>query len=293
MRHGQPAAEIGISEELVRALLHDQFTELADEQLRLVGEGWDNATWKIGSDYAARIPRREIAVGPLLNEQRCLPQIAKWLPASVPQIVHAGTPAASYPWPWSIVSWIEGRSADLEPLRSDQGEALAENLLALHRDDPIDAPYNPYRSVALAGRQEALLTRLEQLREFDTSERSTLEALWRRSIAAGECRDKRWIHGDLHPKNVLVRNGALAAIIDWGDVCAGDPATDLAAAWMFFDTTEGFASFLSCYDPSEAAIARAAGWAALFGAILSCSGEPSHVPIGSATLRRLIRWAED
>ncbi len=41
-----------------------------------------------------------------------------------------------------------------------------------------------------------------------------------------------WIHGDLHPGNLLVHDGRLSGVLDFGDLTAGDPATDLSVAWM-------------------------------------------------------------
>ena len=98
-----------------------------------------------------------------------------------------------------------------------------------------------------------------------------------------------WLHGDLHPRNVLVQDGALAGIIDWGDVTAGDVATDLACAWMLFESARGREIFLGAYAPTEQIRARAAGWAVHFASGLLDSGEPRHVRIGLSVIRRLAR----
>lgn len=58
-----------------------------------------------------------------------------------------------------------------------------------------------------------------------------LEGQWTTGMAAPAATDRVWLHGDLHPGNVVVRKGGLVGLIDWGDMTGGDPATDLAAAW--------------------------------------------------------------
>jgi aminoglycoside phosphotransferase (APT) family kinase protein len=100
-----------------------------------------------------------------------------------------------------------------------------------------------------------------------------------------------WLHGDLHPRNVLVEGGALSGIIDWGDITAGDAATDLAAIWMLFDDANARRAALNAYGwLSPATLARARGWAVHLGATLLDTGlvdNPRHARIGERTLLRL------
>lgn len=110
---------------------------------------------------------------------------------------------------------------------------------------------------------------------------------WKEAIEAPPARDRVWLHGDLHPRNVLVQDGALAGLIAWGDVTAGDVATDLACAWMLFAYARARTLFLEAYAPSEQVQARAAGWAVHFASGLIDSGEPRHVQIGLSAMRRL------
>lgn len=114
-----------------------------------------------------------------------------------------------------------------------------------------------------------------------------LDALWRRAIAAALAEDTVWLHGDLHPRNVVVRDGTLAGIIDWGDMTAGDVATDLACAWMLFDS-RGRSALLDAYGATEAERLRAMGWAVNFASALIESGEPRHTRMGHFTLHQLV-----
>jgi len=124
----------------------------------------------------------------------------------------------------------------------------------------------------------------ERLQRLDLQE---LVRPWKEAIEAPLARDRVWLHGDLHPRNVLVQDGALAGLIDWGDVTAGDVATDLACAWMLFASARARTLFLEAYAPSEQVQARAAGWAVHFASGLIDSGEPRHVQIGLSAMRRL------
>jgi aminoglycoside phosphotransferase (APT) family kinase protein len=157
---------------------------------------------------------------------------------------------------------------------------LATSLRRLHRPAPPDAPANPFRGVPLRSRREVVEERLDRL------ELRELDSPWRRALEATPGVDVAWLHGDLHPKNVLVRDGTLAGLIDWGDVTAGDPATDLACAWMLFDAY-GRSAFLEAYGPSEGEHARALGWAVNFGSAMLDSGEPRHAAIGRAIIRKV------
>ena len=107
------------------------------------------------------------------------------------------------------------------------------------------------------------------------------------AVERGHRSPSRGLHGDLHPRNVLVQDGALAGIIDWGDVTAGDVATDLACTWMLFDFAHARELFLEAYAPSEQVRARAVGWVVHFASGLIDSGEPRHVLIGISIMRRL------
>lgn len=276
-----PPAEVRVDADLARSLLESQHPGFSSDELVLVDEGWDNVTFRLGPDHAVRIPRREAAVPLVLNEQRWLPVLAPWLDLAVPVPVGIGVPSPHFPWPWSVVPWIPGTTVEDVRLSADDARRLAHALRSLHRVAPSDAPANPFRGVPLGARREAVEERFGRLQLAE------LEPLWRQALDAAPAETAVWLHGDLHPRNVLARDGTLAGLIDWGDMTAGDAATDLACAWTLFDA-DARRVFLETYEPSAAETARAAGWAVHFGSALLDSGEPRHEPIGRTIVERLV-----
>ncbi|MEE8243416.1 MAG: aminoglycoside phosphotransferase family protein [Pseudomonadales bacterium] len=287
---GTPEADFVIDEPLVRALLEAQHPKLAKAALTLTGAGWDNITYRLGNDHAVRLPRRKVATTLIENEQRWLPELAANLPLAVPTPIATGRPQFGYPSAWSIVPWIEGETADLSPLAADQSLSLAEFLRALHEPAPSNAPINLVRGVPLQHRAGALTERLQRLHRRTDLITPGIDAAWHEALNAPLARDSRWLHGDFHPRNVLVDAGRIVGVIDWGDITSGDVATDLAGIWMLLPTATARASALSQYGADAATVKRAIGWAVLFGAVLLDSGlvdNPRHAAIGKTTLERV------
>ena len=265
-----PPADLHVDEALVGWLVAAQHPDLAGP-VRLVANGWDNAMFRLGDAYVVRMPRRAIAAELVLHEQRWLPELARLVSVSAPAPVRIGRPAPElgYDFPWSILPWFDGVSAaDVEPAaRTEAAPALAAFVAALGVPALTDAPVNPYRGVPLAARDDAVRERLARGRLF---ERERLQDVWERALAAPEWRGTAvWLHGDLHPANlVLGASGDLAAVVDFGDLCAGDPACDLATAWLTFEAPAR-ALFrreverLGTLD--EATWDRARGWALVLG----------------------------
>ena len=167
---------------------------------------------------------------------------------------------------------------------------LGEFLLALHRPAPADAPPNEFRGIPLAERRAIVEARLARLKESTEAITGAVEEAWRAALAAPPSEEKLWMHGDLHAGNVLTDGGCFAAIIDWGDITAGDAATDLAAIWMLLPQEKARAEALEVYEPSAARLARAKGWAVSFGTMLLETGltdNPRHADMGAAILARL------
>lgn len=287
---GTPAADIRIDDALVRELLRDQHPDLAEAPLRLLDTGWDNVTYRLGEDYVVRLPRRKEAVPLAKHEQTWLPKLAAKLPIPIPSPVRVGKPNENYPWTWSILPWIPGEAADLAPPSADQARPLADFLLALHQPAPPDAPVNIVRGVPLGNRAEAVEERMARMREATNAITPKIESLWNNALAAAPSTESLWLHGDLHARNVLVENGTITGIIDWGDVTSGDVATDLASIWMLLADAKAREECLAGYRPSAALLARAKGWAVFFGVILLDTGlvdHPRHAAMGEATLRRV------
>jgi aminoglycoside phosphotransferase (APT) family kinase protein len=227
----------------------------------------------------------------ILNEQRWLPHLQGRLPVAIPAPVRIGIAQFNYPWAWSVTQWIEGQTADLSPPDSNQGEPLAAFFEALHKSAPADAPHNPYRGVRLSARANAFADRLAKLRgKTDVIDRR-VDALWRDALAAANDTEPTWIHGDLHPRNVLIEQGRLAGVIDWGDLARGDRAADLAAVWWLLPQLESRKrAMTACGSVSDATWRRARGWALLMAVILLSSGlidDARMVAIAERTINRL------
>jgi len=166
-------------------------------------------------------------------------------------------------------------------------------LKALHTPAPDDAPPNPVRGVSLQSRAKGVEERLHRLASWSDIELAAVWPVWQAALAAPETQERVWLHGDLHARNVLVADGVISGVIDWGDVTAGDPATDLASIWMLLGERNARAEAIAAYDADDATWARAKGWAVLFGAILLDTGltdTPRHAVMGMRTFERL---AED
>jgi aminoglycoside phosphotransferase (APT) family kinase protein len=288
---GQPPAEAAIDEALVRALLKAQHPDLAGRTIVEAGSGWDNAVFRLGRDLAARLPRRAAAAHLALNEMRWLPMLARRLPLPTPAPRRSGRPQGDYPWAWSIVPWIEGETADIAPPGPAEGARLGAFFEALHRPAPDEAPVNPYRGVPLTARADAFEARLATVRPHTDVVGPAVMETWAQAVAAPTDGPPTWIHGDPHPRNILVRNGRLAGVLDWGDMAAGDRASDLAGVWLILPQIQSRrAAIAACPTAGSAAWRRARGWAALYALMLleaGLAGDARMGKIGEATLRRL------
>lgn len=286
---GTPAAEVDIDEALVRRLLREQRPDLAEQPVWVVANGWDNAVARIGEDWMARLPRRAMAAALITNEQRWLPELAPQLPLPVPIPDFVGQPSADYPWSWSIGRWLPGRSAAEAP-PTDQAataDVLGAFVHALHRPAPPDAPANPFRGVALAARAAAVGERIAALGA--AIDPSLTLAVWQSLLDTPPWEGQPlWLHGDLHPSNMLTLDGHLSAVIDFGDLTAGDPATDLAVAWMMFDRAHR-RRFRDVAAIDAHTWRRAAGWALNLSLAYLTGDDSTSMPvIGRATLAEVL-----
>lgn len=289
---GTPSAEIEIDAALLHSLLLDQHPDLAHQPVETFETGWDNVMFRIGRQLLARMPRRHLAASLISKEQHWLPQLPP-LTLAIPRPVRIGRPAGDFPWNWSVVPWLEGEAADRSPPEPSEAERLAGFLKALHLPSPPTMSTGIYRGCRLADRREAINARLGRLRSSTLAITDAVEAAWRAGLTAPPSKARYWVHGDLHARNILVHKGKLAAVIDWGDLCAGDPAVDLVAIWALFDSPQARREGLECYGASSTLIARARGWVVALGAILFDSGRVDnerHAKMGADMLRRL---AED
>jgi aminoglycoside phosphotransferase (APT) family kinase protein len=294
---GQPEAEIDIDEPLVRRLLLDQAPHLADRPLSPFLNGWDNATWRLGDDLAVRVPRRLLGAPLVEHEQRLLPTIAPLLAIPVPTPVVSGRPVSDvYPWSWSVVPWFEGERAATHPPHPSEATALGAFLATLHAISAQAAPSNPFREGPLSVRVDRVTERTEALADSTDAElASVADEAYAAGLAAREADTPVLLHGDLHPRNILTRDGRLAAIIDWGDTTAGDPAVDLATAWWLFEPEHHGAVWSAYGGVSRDLWQRSRAWAAYFGLMFlgfRLADDPTQVDeagveLGRQQLRRV------
>lgn len=288
-----PQAELDVTEGLVRSLLEERLPGLSHLPLELVANGWDNVMYRLGEEWAVRLPRREAAAQLILHEQQYLRGYARRSPAPLPSPIHSGRPSAEYPWPWSVAPWLEGVPAVLasQESRNAAAEDLAAFLLAIHVPAAPGAPVNPVRGVALAARSDAVMDRLDDSSRYPQAVR--LRRIWSEACMAPLWdRPGLWLHGDLHPANVLLRpDGRLAAVVDFGDLGAGDPAVDLAVAWLMFDDGARHRFMAALGRAVDAATwARARGWAVVLAtAMVSFSDDnPRMAGIGHFGVDQLL-----
>lgn len=298
-----PPAEVAITPELVRRLLREQHPDLAELPLAVVANGWDNTILTLGEHLCVRMPRRAAAAQLVVNEQRWLPQIAERVHVPVSAPVRVGRPGADYPWHWSVAPWFEGRTAAEVPVgeRSALVGPLALFLSQLHVPAPGDAPENPFRGVPLRVREAKLR---ERIADSGIPRAAELLALWEKLVETPEWTGPAlWLHGDLHPANILVSaedSPTLTAVLDFGDLTSGDPASDLAVAWMTFEPQDR-ARLRAELDRLAGADARVSGvdehtwqraraWAVLYAALLAASAEeyPLLGAMGAHTITQLL-----
>ncbi|GGX76481.1 aminoglycoside phosphotransferase family protein [Streptomyces fructofermentans] len=292
-----------ITEDLVRELLREQHADLAHLPVRLGARGWDNQVWRLGDDLAVRLPwATESADALLLKEHAWLPLIAPRLPLPVPVPQRLGGPSTRFPRPWLVTTWVSGEPADRAPATrvNESADALAAFLTALHHPAPTGAPTGRGRGGPLRDQTENFtrgLTSAVELGLIDNPD--AVRAVWADAVAAPDWAGPQlWLHGDLHPANILTADGTFSGVIDFGDLFAGDPACDLAAAWILLP--DGAADrFHESYRPvpDKATLRRARGWAvlkALAGMHIGHSGvhglpggKSTWGPPGHASMRRL------
>ena len=296
-----------ITAELVRDLLRDQHPDLADHPISLGARGWDNQLWRLGDDLAVRLPwATQSADTLLLKEHAWLPALAPHLPLPIPVPQRLGEPSHRFPRPWIVTTWVPGEPADRAPATraAAAADTLAAFLTALHRPAPREAPSGRGRGGPLADHAEGFAKQLAAATELGlVRDPEAVRAVWEDAAAAADWTGPAlWLHGDLHPANVLTEEGTFCGVIDFGDLFAGDPACDLAAPWVLLP--DGATDrFFRAYRPTpdSATLRRARGWAVLRA--LAClligdagvhgrpGGKATWGPPAQATLRRLTATA--
>lgn len=226
------AEEVATDVALVRRLLAAQFPAWAALPLaRVPSWGTDNALFRLGDAMVVRVPRIHWAVPAIEKERRWLPWLTPRLPVAIPRPLAFGAPGEGYPFPWSVHGWIHGENPRVDKLDDPRALAadLAGFLLALRSIDPDGGP--PSGSPAQR-RDPAVRAAIEALSSMDEIDVPRVTAAWDAALRVPTWPGEPvWMHGDLAPGNVLVADGRLVAVIDWGGVGVGDPADDCFIAW--------------------------------------------------------------
>ncbi|MCW2603906.1 MAG: putative phosphotransferase [Pseudonocardiales bacterium] len=298
------AALPAIDPQLVQALLTEQHRDLARLPISEFADGWDNRIFRLGAELTVRMPRRVEGAQLMANEQRWMPGLIAGIsdgpdPLATSAPIRLGEPGCGYPWHWTVGPWLPGQNAAVAPIADphDAARRLGAFLGAFHRPAPPEAPHNPYRGGPLASRDAFLELHLavsvDQGRSLGDG--VTPQAIVRRwahlSGAAAWDGPPLWLHGDPHPLNLLVHEGRLSAIIDFGDLTLGDPATDLLVAWQLLPAaaraTFREAASAGDYEVDDAMWTRGEGWALAHCVAVIAGAEDPDQPLAGVCRRTL------
>jgi aminoglycoside phosphotransferase (APT) family kinase protein len=260
---------------LVRRLIARQFPRWADLPVRPVASsGWDNQTFHLGDRMSVRLPTAAEYALAVEKEHRWLSILAPRLPLRIPVPLAKGEPDEEFALPWSVYEWIHGEPAGIDAIGdlTEFAVSLAAFLVALRHVDATGGPepglHNWFRGGPLRIYDGQTRRAIEVL--GDRIPRDLVAELWQRALQVSWEHRPVWFHGDIAPGNLLVRDGALAAVIDFGTCAVGDPACDLAIAWTLL-TGSSRDAFRARLDIDPGTWARGRGWA-LWKALIVYAG---------------------
>ena len=255
--------EINVS--LVRQLVHAQFPQWAELAVQPVDQsGWDNRSFRLGQDMVVRLPSSVAYATQAEREHRWLPFIAPKLSQPIPTPLAIGEPRFVYPWKWSVYRWLEGDTALPERIGSlrEFAHDLATFLLSLHavsgKGGPVPGPDTFHRGGPLVVYDSDARRAVDILASQMNTKAIT--AVWESALASRWTHAPVWVHGDMSVGNLLVSDGRLCGVIDFGQCCVGDPACDLVPAWTLFDE-ESREVFKTSVAVDQATWSRGRGWA--------------------------------
>lgn len=287
--------------ELVRRLLAAQFPEWADLPIEPVEvDGWDNTTFRLGDRMSVRLPSGPRYAAQVDKEHEWLPWLAPLLPLPIPVPLAKGAPTSEFPLPWSVYQWIDGEIAQIARIDDLPGfaAACAAFLVALQRLDAVDGPppgahsyfrgcpltledpQRPYNTPGNWGTREAIVILGDRIDARAATD------VWDAALARPWSGPPVWVHGDIAPSNLLVRNGCLSGVIDFGCSAVGDPACDLVIAWTFF-SGESREAFRAGLPLDDATWARGRAWA-LWKAVYVLARTIDTDPEEAADARRVL-----
>lgn len=255
-----------ITADLAARMVADQFPQWAGLPVIPVElSGWDNTTFRLGDELSIRLPNGAGYAAAVAKEQRWLPVLAPQLPRPIPEPVAEGRPGCGYPWPWSVNRWLPGTPAGLAAIPDLDAFArdLADFLTALYEIEgtggPPPVPGYGHRGGPLATYDDEEIPEALDLIGERVDGRAVHD-VWQAALATEWERTPVWLHGDVVGSNLLVTDGELSAVIDFGCFAVGDPSCDLTITWTFFagSSADRFRDRLRL---DEGTWARARGWA--------------------------------
>ncbi|MHA7261840.1 aminoglycoside phosphotransferase family protein [Arthrobacter sp. TMN-37] len=260
---------------LVRTLIADQFPQWRHLRVEPVErQGWDNRTFRLGDELSVRLPSAERYAAGIAKEDHVLPRMADRLPTAVPEAVASGRPGSAYPFPWSVRRWLEGETVSDSPdvdrvhFAADLGRLLRALRAVPTEGGPAAGRHSFFRGCHPGVYEDQVEAALAVLAgEVDTS---ACRRIWRTAAGSEWDREPVWFHGDVAEGNLLVWDGRLSAVIDFGTCGVGDPACDLVMAWTYFTGAERQAFRAAAGLPAEE-WQRARGWA-LWKALVTMAG---------------------
>lgn len=282
--------KVPIDASLVRRLVSTQFPQWAHLPIRPVElGGWDNRTFHLGERMTVRLPSAAAYALQVEKEHHWLPRLAPHLPLPIPVPLAMGQPADGYPWHWSVYRWLDGEVASIECIADLRQFAidLAEFLVALYRIDatggPPPGPQNFYRGGSLTVYDDETRQAIAALEGAIDTKAAT--AVWEAALAATWRGSPVWVHGDVAAGNLLVRDGRLSAVIDFGTSGVGDPACDLAIAWTLL-AGESRETFRAALPLDDGTWTRGRGWT-LWKALITLAALPDANALAASASRRI------
>jgi aminoglycoside phosphotransferase (APT) family kinase protein len=266
--------EIAVDSGLAQRLVGEQFPELAALPVRLLGAGWDNTVFVVGDERVFRFPRREVVLPGFRLEIELLPELAPLLPIPIPVPEHIGHPSEAFPWPFFGARFLSGVELCDAPATSLETLAveLARFLRTLHSAQVMAAlgerlPENWTKRADMALRVPMIVDKLAALEELWPAP-PRVHAVLEEARSLPPPEPRAVCHGDLHFRHALVDDGQMSGVIDWIDLCRGDPALDLQLVWSALPPASRPAFFAEYGDVDDATLLRARVVAVFLGTAL-------------------------
>jgi aminoglycoside phosphotransferase (APT) family kinase protein len=230
-----------------------------------------------------RLPRHADYAPQIEKEFAWLPKLASRLPLEIPVPLAIGKPSDAFGLPWAVYEWIDGDVALPERVSNlrDFATDFATFIRALHRIEVTQDAEKTLRPSCDNGHRGGLLSAYSpQITEAcsllrDKADVGAVEAVWQRALDAAHANPPVWVHGDLSVGNMLVREGKLVAVIDFGNMAIGDPACDLVLAWNVFDTQARLA-FRDALELDDDTWVRGRAWALWKAVIIAAELDESN-----------------